>query len=354
MSHQCKRCYENFLTQNSLLDHLQKQEPCITKNVELSSQLKISDNKYLAARKSYKRKEHATTDVTCGFCSKTLSCSPNLTRHLKNNCKNKKELEAQIITLHNQKKEIQIQIKELKNKQSEIIINKDEKLAKVDTKQNKKPKIVDDKINKKIKEKINKEIKEKINKEKKEKQEYKKEETKSIINNTYNTSNTNNIFNNINIFKLNSFGAETIDHIKLDEYKGFVKKDIGGFKTFVKRLHYSKDAPENHNVYVPDITRNHAKVYVDDEWTYMDKKIVADDMKDNNLKILEKVLVKLNEELIINDESLDRFYATRDRINDDKYEAAVIKDLLYMMSSAKLSTQPINTLQNNNQKIITQ
>lgn len=86
----------------------------------------------------------------------------------------------------------------------------------------------------------------------------------------------------------------------------------------------------------------------------MDKKIVADDMKDNNLKILEKVLVKLNEELIIDDESLDRFYTTRDRINDDKYEAAVIKDLLYMMSSAKLSSQPINTLQNNNQKIITQ
>jgi len=343
MTHECKRCYENFLTQNLLLDHLQKQEPCITKNVELSSQLKTSDNKYLAARKSYKRKEHATTDVTCGFCSKTLSSSTNLTRHLEKNCKNKKELETQIKTLHNQKKQIQIQIKELKNKKEEIIKNKDEKLAKVDTKQNKKPKIVDDKINKKIKEKIYK-----------EKQGDKKEETKSIINNTYNTSNTNNIFNNINIFKLNSFGAETIDHIKLDEYKGFVKKDIGGFKTFVKRLHYSKDAPENHNVYVPDITRNHAKVYVDDVWTYMDKKIVADDMKDNNLKILEKVLVKLNEELIIDDESLDRFYATRDRINDDKYEAAVIKDLLYMMSSAKLSIQPINTSQNNNQKIITQ
>lgn len=347
MTYQCKRCYENFLTQNLLLDHLQKQEPCITKNDELSSQLKTSDNKYLAARKSYKRKEHATTDVTCGFCSKTLSCSPNLTRHLKNNCKNKKELEERIKTLHTQKKQIQIQIKELKNKQSEIIKNKDEKLAKVNTKQNKEPKIVDDKINKKIKEKINKE---KINKEKEEE----KEETKSIINNTYNTSNTNNIYNNINIYKLNSFGAETIDHIKLDEYKGFVKKDIGGFKTFVKRLHYSKDAPENHNVYVPDITRNHARVFVDDEWTYMDKKIVADDMKDNNLKILEKVLIKLNEELIIDDESLDRFYATRDRINDDKYEAAVIKDLLYMMSSAKLSSQPINTLQNNNQKIVTQ
>jgi len=294
MTHQCKRCYEIFLTQNLLLDHLQKQEPCITKNVELLSQLKISDNKYLAAKKSFKRKEQNTTDVTCGFCSKTLSCSPNLIRHLKNNCKNKKELEMQIKTLHNQKKQIQIQIKE-------------------------------------------------------EKEE--KEETKSIINNTYNTSNTNNIFNNINIIKLNTFGAETIDHIKLNEYNGFVKKDIGGFKTFVKRLHYSKDAPENHNVFIPDITRNHARVFVDDEWTYVDKKIVADDMKDNNLKILEKVLIKLNEELIIDDESLDRFYATRDRINDDKYEAAVIKDLLYMMSSAKLSSHPINTLQNNNQKI---
>jgi hypothetical protein len=338
MAYQCKRCFESFLTQKILLDHLQKQEPCITKNIELISQLKLINNKYLATKKSFKRKEQSTTDLLCGFCSNTLSSSTNLTRHLGKNCKIKKELENQILNLNNQKKQLKIQIKEIKNKKEEILKNKEEdileKKVNKNTKQDKKSKILDNKINKKIQEKII--------------------EEKSIINNTYNTSNnTNNIFNNINIFKLNSFGTETIDHIKLDEYKSFVKKDIGGFKTFVKRLHYSKEAPENHNVFIPDITRNHARVFIDDEWTYMDKNLVADDMKDNNLKLLEKVLIKLNEELIIDDESLDRFYSTRDRINDDKYSALVMKDLLYMMSTAKLSAHTINTLQNNDNKIIT-
>ena len=58
-------------------------------------------------------------------------------------------------------------------------------------------------------------------------------------------------------------------------------------------------------------------------------------IEDSGDKEIGEELIKLNEELIIDDESLDRFYATRDRINDDKYEAAVIKDLLYMMSSTK-------------------
>jgi len=140
MSYKCKRCNENFLTQKLLLEHLQKQEPCITKNIELTSQLKIFNNKYLAAKKSYKRKEQATTEILCGFCIKTLSTSTNLTRHLEKNCKNKKELETQITTLNNQKKQIQIQIKELKNKKIEIIKNKEEILDKVNnnTKQNKK------------------------------------------------------------------------------------------------------------------------------------------------------------------------------------------------------------------------
>ena len=69
-------------------------------------------------------------------------------------------------------------------------------------------------------------------------------------------------------------------------------------------------------------------------------------MKDNNLKILEKVLINLNDKLIIDDDSLNRFYTTRDRINDDKYSASLIKDILYMMSTEKLSAQTVNTLQN--------
>jgi hypothetical protein len=311
MTQQCKRCFEFFLTQKSLLEHLQKQEPCITKNVDLTTQLKLINNKYLAAKKTFKRKEETTFGLLCGFCNKTLSSSTNLTRHLDKNCKSKKDLEINISNYNNQKKQIQKQIKEVINKK------------KVHTKE-----IKEGKIN----------------------------ETKSIINNTYNTSNntsnnTNNIVNNINIFKLNSFGNETLDHIQTDEYKGFVKKDIGGFKTFLKRLHYSKEAPENHNVFIPDITRNHARVFIDDEWIYMDKNLVADSMKDNNLKLLEKILIKLNKELIIDNKSLNRFYTTRERINDDKYEESVIKDLLYMMSTAKLSANTANTLQINSQNI---
>jgi hypothetical protein len=76
----------------------------------------------------------------------------------------------------------------------------------------------------------------------------------------------------------------------------------------------------------------------------MDKNLAADGMKDNNLNLLEEILIKLNEKSIIDDASLKRFYTTRERINDDKCSEALIKDLLYIMSSGKTLT--LNTIKN--------
>ena len=45
MLNNCKRCGEKFLSQKLLLDHLQKQEPCIASNVELKKELKLINNK---------------------------------------------------------------------------------------------------------------------------------------------------------------------------------------------------------------------------------------------------------------------------------------------------------------------
>jgi hypothetical protein len=178
----------------------------------------------------------------CSFCNKNYSSNSTLTRHMKDNCKIKKDTETEkenIFKLLLEKdKENKERINQLE-KQNKILMDKMDKL--ISLKENSKPsKIIND--NKKI-----------IN------------DNKQITNNLSNT--TNNTQNN---FVMVNFGKEDLSIIDKQIFLDrIIKKNINGVKIpdeVLKIIHFNPMYPQLSNIYISDINRDKCMVYENGEW----------------------------------------------------------------------------------------
>jgi uncharacterized C2H2 Zn-finger protein len=173
-------------------------------------------------------------NFTCGYCSKTFTTKKNLTRHLKYRCKIKQEDDF--------KKEQIYRTLLLKMEQQ----NKEMKIMKIkiDTLQN-------DKI-------------------------------ANITNNT-NTANSHNIINNnsnnINI-KVVAFGKEDKDVLTDNEIFRILKRGFYSVPELIKAIHFNKDRPENHNVYISNMRDKYVMVFDGDRWKLANKHDTIDNMFD--------------------------------------------------------------------------
>ena len=104
-------------------------------------------------------------------------------------------------------------------------------------------------------------------------------------------NNTNNI-NNVNNINVVAFGKEKMD---------FVVEDIGklcqGNKTipnFVSHVHFNKNRPENHNIYLPS-KKNRKEVFVfnGENWMLRDKNEVIENLIDRGIGYVESKIDEL-------------------------------------------------------------
>jgi hypothetical protein len=131
------------------------------------------------------------------------------------------------------------------------------------------------------------------------------------INNEGTINNTNNTVNIV------AFGKENMD---------FVVEEIGklcqGNKTisnFVDFVHFNKDKPENHNVYMPN-RKNKNEVFVHNgvKWMLADKKNVVEHLIDKGIIYMEGKLDELK--TIISESKLNAVERAIDAYNDNNHE----------------------------------
>ena len=90
------------------------------------------------------------------------------------------------------------------------------------------------------------------------------------------TSTTNNIdiVNNnntqINYF-INNYGNEDISHITKMEFLKIFKMRKLSIPKFIEMVHFNKDVPQNHNVYISNYKDNYALIFSDNKWKIIDK-----------------------------------------------------------------------------------
>jgi hypothetical protein len=263
----------------------------------------------------------------CGYCQKKFSRKNNVTQHIKNYCKIKKEIEKHKEEIfENLKKEeieknnIIIKLEELENKMKNEFANKIKKELEIKEKE--------------LKKNLENEIKLLKNKIK---------EQSKIINND------NSINDNSQHLYLVGYNKEDLS--RLDEKK-VIENLHKGYQAPVEMtrlIHFDEKHPEYHNVYIPKINEKYGMVFKNDIWKLMDKNDLVDDIYESKrsyiVENLEKFIKNIDPRRL---KSLQRFLNSEDNeisIINTKEE---IKKLLY--ENRKMVMEHKNEVENINKK----
>jgi hypothetical protein len=178
----------------------------------------------------------------CKYCNRIFSRSDALKRHVDNNCRVKKDYEQKMEDL------------------MERMIKMEEKM---------------------------KELQE-------ENQKY-----KQIVGNTTTIGTQNNIQINQIIVP---YGNENLEKITVSEYKKLMIRGMNSVPEFVKYIHFNKDKPEYHNIYISNIRDSHALIYDGKDWQLRDRDETIEQLYNDKADILEmkfeEMLDKLDDQTI--------------------------------------------------------
>jgi uncharacterized C2H2 Zn-finger protein len=323
VSYKCNQCNKIFKQKIDYTRHIKRKTPCKTyddnghnKDKTIAIELKTTEKVPRATAKELKAITTTTTATEvykksnreCIHCKKMFARPYNLTVHLAK-CKIKSEKDQEkedIMTVLIKEKE---DLKALLMKEKEEGRKQIEEIKAQMYRMEKMMKIRHDAVNIQNNTHLN------------------SNSNNNNSNNTINNTQNNNTVNQINII---AYGKEDLSHIKEIDYKRILNKGFKSIPAFVESVHFNKDKPENHNVYISNMRDKYALVYNGKEWQLQERDDVLQDMVDNKGEILQQ---KFNEMVDGLDEftvrKFGRFLEQRDenevmdRIKDD------LKMLLY-------------------------
>lgn len=280
---QCLKCNKLFKFAHDLERHLKRKIPCA----------KDEKNVYFKNNR------------ICSYCNNEYTRSDSLKRHLEtcqakinNDEKIQKEAEKDLLVV-NLLKEIQEMKADIQKKDEEIEQmraeqqKRDKEMQKIiKNEQQKKDKMLDKLLNKKdkeidnIKKKIQDEIQNEIIKIKEEMKNSYIEQSKMMTNYDVHFDN-----------KLNAYENEDISYISFDDYKQIMYKGSDMLLCLIQYIHFNKNKPENHNIYIKNITHNYASIYDGKQWILKDRDEVLYQIIKNNMKLLNDKIKEFSNRL---------------------------------------------------------
>ena len=308
----CDTCGKIFFQNIDLIRHKSRKKPCEFKILNiLKNPSNLKDKPAKLQDKPAKLKEDIIikkkNKLSCDFCGKKFTRKDNLDSHVKLRCKEKQQ------KMNNEKEEIfqkllkqmMEQNKKLDNlqKQNEIIIEE------------------------------NQELKNKMHKL----ENKTKNINKCTINNSNNINNTidksNNINNNTINIQLVAYGKEDYDKLTDKEYQIIINKGYKSIQEMVKSLHFNKNRPENHNIYISNIRDNYVMIYDGNKWELRNRKETIEELyiakKDILVDKFDELLKKLPEYVI------DKFERFINDEQDDKIKEGILEELKLILYNNK-------------------
>jgi hypothetical protein len=93
------------------------------------------------------------------------------------------------------------------------------------------------------------------------------------------------IVNNNNV-KLIAFGQEDMSYITDNVCKQILSKGFQSVPKLIEQVHFNKDKPEYHNVYIPNFKNNFAMVFDGDDWGLRDRDSIIDQLDDEKTEFI--------------------------------------------------------------------
>jgi hypothetical protein len=272
--------------------HMNRKIACKSNN-ELRENENSSESKRIQVNPKESKKKENKVKYKCIYCNVSFSTNSNMNKHIKI-CKVKREQE-------NQKEELlQKLIDEMNKKNDQLVEQMD--------KQNKEMAEMKKEISKLLT--VNKKCVQKIG-----------TQQNTTIENQQNNQNIQNIQINNNNIKLLAFGSEDMSYVVDEVYKKILNKGFKSVPTFVQYLHFNKDKPQNHNVYISNMQTNYAIVYDGEDWKLKERDSVLQQLVDDKTGILS---VKFDELLDGLDEPTVRKFR---RFIDESDENEVVSQM---------------------------
>jgi len=130
------------------------------------------------------------------------------------------------------------------------------------------------------------------------------------------TTNSNNNNNTNNIIQVVAYGKEDINGLTDAEYKDILKRGFRSVQELLKKLHFNKNHPENHNIYISNLRDDLVKQYNGEKWESKNRPDALQEIYDDKLHILDDKFDDLIEEL--DDTTKRRYQKFSDKQGDDE------------------------------------
>lgn len=281
VSYRCERCHKMFDNKTKYTKHINRKFLC--------------DKSLVVPTKIANISRDLTNRYQCNYCGKILSTNSNYNRHMSTYCKIKKQQD-------NEKEDLLQKLIKEKDKQNKVI----------------------------------------------KKQKLKMEEMMEIIKNIKNIENNiyvqnidktdnskinNNIQINNNNIKLLAFGKEDMTHLAGEVYKKILNKGFKSIPTLAEQVHFDKNKPENHNVYISNMQNNYALIYDGNDWKLKERDSILQQLIDEKTDILsekfDELFVKLD------DTTIKKFQRFLDYKDEDKIVVGIKNDLKLLLYNNK-------------------
>lgn len=283
--YKCDRCNKIFSHKGDFNRHTNRKNLCskASHNESLESHKKILKKDITHTKEKLPESLeiidiHEKSNRQCIYCNKVFANISNCYRHQKEYCKERKKIEDG--------KEI-------------IFKNLLERLDKIES------------DNKTITQE-NKFLKSQIS------------NTTNINNNSTIKDNTiqNNIYNNI---KIVAYGKEDMSKITKREWKNLLCKRYRSIEELTDMVHFSKNKPENHNIYIPNIKSRYIMVYDGKKWNLKDRTNVLDDLYDEKAYIIFDKFDELKSELTFH--IVNKFNEIKNEYDKEEIKSVLMKDI---------------------------
>ncbi|AYV75425.1 MAG: hypothetical protein Terrestrivirus1_299 [Terrestrivirus sp.] len=311
VEYKCDKCTKIFTRKQTYDYHIKRKNAC---------KLTAPDNTKKTPICTDDKKN--TENIMCNYCKKTFSRQSSLTRHLNDRCDikkddtNKKEEIYQI--LMKQMEENKKQIQKLEENQKQLMEE-------------------------------NKQLKKQI-------------DNKNIINsnninsnNTNNTINTNNQQNNIKQLNINlvAHGKEDLSFIDEERLKKLFYKGFKSIENLTEIVHFDKNRPENHNIYISNIKDSYVMKYDGDCWKLMNRENCLQDMYEDKSDYLVEKFDELQGKL--DEQTIKRFGNFLNRRDEDKIIEQTKREIkLILYNNRKIPEETRRLLRLNDENVIEQ
>ena len=147
------------------------------------------------------------------------------------------------------------------------------------------------------------------------------------IMNAHNINNGNQQIININVVP---YGQEDLTKISDAEYQKILRRGLNSVPAFMESLHFNKNLPENHNVYISNMRDDYVLMYDGVKWRLKNRDETLQQLYEDKTDILEtkfeELIKRLDEQTI---RMFQRFIKVKD--DDDAVVRRIKKDLKIML-----------------------